>query len=61
MARQYFGPEANNVLMAVIQEQGFESTDKMPTSVYKKVTSRVMEIAEGMKNQNNQAPDAPAE
>lgn len=61
MARQYFGLEANNVLMAVIQEQGFESTDKMPTSVYKKVTSRVMEIAEGMKNQNNQAPDAPAE
>lgn len=61
MARQYFGQEANNVLMAVIQEYGFESTDKMPTSVYKKVTSRVMEIAEGMKNQNNQAPDAPAE
>ena len=61
MARQYFGQEANNVLMTVIQEQGYESTDKMPTSVYKKVTSRVMEIAEGMRNQNPPAPDAPAE
>lgn len=61
MARQYLGQNSNDVLMAVIQEQGFESTTNMPTSVYKKVTSRVMEIAEGMKNQNNQAPDAPAE
>ena len=58
MARQYLGQNANDVLMAVIQEQGFESTNNMPTSVYKKVTSRVMEIAEGMKNQT---PDAPAE
>jgi len=58
MARQYIGANSNDVLMAVIQELGFESTNNMPTSVYKKVMDRVMEIAEGMKNQN---PEAPAE
>lgn len=46
MAQQHFGDQANDVLKAVLNEFGRETTTDMSVSIYNKVLGRLMEIAE---------------
>lgn len=46
MAQQYFGDQANDVLKAVLNEFGRETTTDMSMSIYNKVLGRLMEIVE---------------
>lgn len=45
MAQSAFGAEeGNNLLKRLLKEEGYESTHELPTSVFNKVVSRIMEL-----------------
>lgn len=45
MAQSAFGEEeGNNLLKRLLKEEGYESTHKLPTSVFNKVVNRIMEL-----------------
>lgn len=46
IAKEHFGPEANDVIKALLAEQGYESTDGMPVSAYNVIMGRLMELAQ---------------
>lgn len=46
IAKQHLGGNANNVLKAILEEFGRESTTNMPSSIYNKVLDRLLKIAE---------------
>lgn len=52
--------QGNGVVSAVLEEFGLESTKDMPVSTYEKVLDRLMEILQGM-GQNNEGEDVPPE
>lgn len=46
IAKEHFGTEANDVIKALLAEQGYESTDGMPVSAYNVIMGRLMELAQ---------------
>lgn len=56
MATSAFGQEANGILKSLLAAEGYESTEGLPTSVYHRITEKVMEMA-----QKKPAPEAPQE
>lgn len=60
-AREHFGKEANDVVKALLAEQGYESTDGMPTSAFNVIMGRLMELAEERKNEASGAPTQSAD
>ena len=58
-ARTHLGEDANDILKALLVEQGIESTDGMLTSVFNKVLDRLIEVAEQVKAAKAEAGDAP--
>ena len=57
MATSAFGQEANGVLKSLLAAEGYESTEGLPTSVYHRITEKVMEMAQEKKPE----PEAPQE
>lgn len=56
LAKEHLGKEANAILKKLISEQGYESTNGMPVSVYNKVVGEIMQMIE-----ENKAADAAPE
>lgn len=56
-AREHFGKEANDVVKALLAEQGYDSTDGMPTAAFNIIMGRLMELAQERKA----APEAPVQ
>lgn len=56
-AREHFGKEANDVVKALLAEQGYDSTDGMPTAAFNVIMGRLMELAQERKA----ASEAPAQ
>ena len=57
VAKEHFGKEANDVLKALLAEQGYESTDGMPVSAFNLIMSRLVDLAQERKdNPPEQAP-----
>ena len=52
--------QGNDVVSAVLEEFGLESTKDMPVSTYEKVLDRLMEILQGL-GQNGDGEDVPPE
>ncbi len=60
MAKQHLGANANDALKVLVTEQGYESTNGLPTSVYNKIMRRLMEVVEENKAQSlNENPGPP--
>lgn len=57
MATSAFGQEANGILKSLLAAEGYESTEGLPTSVYHRITEKVMEMAQEKKPE----PEAPQE
>lgn len=57
MATSAFGQEANGVMKSLLAAEGYESTEGLPTSVYHRITEKVMEMAQEKKPE----PEAPQE
>lgn len=49
MATSAFGQEANGVLKSLLAAEGYESTEGLPTSVYHRLTEKVMAMAQEKK------------
>ena len=49
MAKEHLGKDANDVLKGLIAEQGYESTNGMPVSVFNKIVGEIMSLAEARK------------
>lgn len=61
MAREHLGQNANNVILALLNEQGRECTDGTPVSVFNKINGRLMQIIEDSNAQGEPGTEAPAE
>jgi len=63
VAKQHLGPTANDVIKALLSENGFESTDGLTLSVFNKVMGRVMDIARELQQSEGEPEDieTPAE
>lgn len=49
MAQSAFGADGNDLLKRLLREEGYESTHELPTSVYNRIVTRVLELAEQKK------------
>ena len=59
MAQSAVGKDAcNELVMHLIREEGYEATHNLPTSVYKRVISKIMEITAQQDAEAAQNPDA---
>lgn len=59
MAKEHLGPDANGILKKLVAEQGYDSTNGMPVSVYNKVIGEIMKLAEeGKAEQTGTEPAA---
>lgn len=56
IAKQHMGAEANEVIKALLAEEGLESTEGMSVSVYNKILSHLMDLIQDM--QDTQVPPA---
>lgn len=61
MAREHLGKNANDVVLALLNENGRECTDGTPVSVFNKINGRLMQIIEDARSQAETGNDAPAE
>ncbi len=64
MVKSAFGNDANAVLKKMLTEEGYESTDGLPTSVFNRVTEKIMQESKGGDGDGpaeDPAPDAPGE
>ena len=61
IAKQHLGGNANDVLKALLTEQGYESTNGLPMSVYNKIMRRLMEVVEEATNQDGAPGETPAD
>jgi hypothetical protein len=68
LAKEHLGENANEILKGLISEQGYESTNGMPVSVYNKIVGEIMELAEARKageaepeEKEQEKEDTPAE
>lgn len=60
-AKQHLGSNANDVLKALVEEQGYDSTNGLPTSVYNKIMRRLMDVVEENRAKaDNDNPGTPA-
>ena len=57
VAKEHFGKEANDVLKALLAEQGYESTDGMPTSAFNVIMGRLEEMAQERSDEASAAPE----
>lgn len=59
--KEEFGPKGQDILKEVMKEEGYESTEGMPTSVFKKVVDKLVKKAqeqpEGKKEEPATAPE----
>ncbi len=53
VAKEYFAKEANDILKALLAEQGYESTDGMPVAVFNVIMGRLVELAQERRNAEN--------
>lgn len=61
MAREHLGKNANDVILALLNEQGRECTDGTPVSVFNKINARLMAIVEEARSQTDAGNETPAE
>lgn len=61
MAREHLGKNANDVVLALLNENGRECTDGTPVSVFNKINGRLMQIIDEARAQASAGEETPAE
>lgn len=59
IAKEHFGPEANDILKSLISKHGCDSTIGMPMSVYNEVLGEIMKMAEERRSGAGEAASEP--
>lgn len=61
LAKKHLGENANAILRQVLDDNGIESTANVPSSAYRALTERIMEIAMEMRESRETADEPPEE